>query len=1726
MDTRKYGSPLGRDIGTSKATKGRGWKGLKGQMALALAVSLWIAGGGAAWAEDVDSNTNIKVDHKSEGYNLVKDSDGTAGSGVTFTVEGPNGEVKYITSDKSGNTITVESGGKVTGSSGGAGITGGVNNNQITMAGTVKNRINGGYSVSGEVTGNQITISGSVEDYVQGGNSDSGAAKDNHVTLLADGKVKQSIHGGCGGGDDEKNTVTIKGGEVEYVYGAKSTGGDVLENEVYIQGGTVKYNVYGGSTNWNEKKASGNVVVISDGTVNAVYGGHSSDGQATGNIVTITGGTINVDVHGGESTQGQATGNIVTITGGTIKGNVYGGDSFYSQASGNTVTITGGTINGNSVNVYGGHSESSAATGNTVNLGGASLTTGIYGGYSDIGEDSITGNVLNLYGANSVGGVCNFEKITLDEKLAWNTTKPVLSAGSFSNFGGLDITAATNLTAATTPGTMTLLQGTSGNFNTLNLTYKNGTTTATAALGGTKPTSQVVKTVTGGSSVDKGVTLGYDTTHTVSIADTSKVTYTVANYANKITLGTITWNKNGTARALTAGDYTFNDSTVIDTSSFEFNTPSYIGAGDSMTLLSNATGLTAGDNIAHRQSYTNYDNYIKLNATLTGNITRTTNTLGYTATGTTLDSVDLANWNGTTTAVPAGWGSNLGENSIKAAGFTAPDVVAGESKDILTTTKDNFFNDNQITGALKYKAQATSTDTANGVALTGSESKGVKASNDGKSLVYARSNFNVSNISFGEMTWGTSRDASGTGYDYSNAAVNIDGLTFSNPEAVSDATTTLLKANSTFTQVIPETTKNISYGYSPVDGVTVDGIINGSYKTDSNAIKYTATANNATKLTFGNVEWKDTGALMTRPSNITFTGAAVDTSNIKFTNIKELEANKKMTLVKDFGTAVGMITGSKYKVGSNLLGEGHAFFENSNLLYLVTKGVDGKADASGNTEEITGGKTVKEDVIGAATDSGKAESNKANVSGNSEVTGNVIGAETTSGLLDKNEAIISGNSQINGNVTAGKTESGNAAANITKVENSMVTGNAVGAVTDTGVATGNEVNITGGSVGGDVAGATSDSGTVSQKNQASVVNANVVGNVYGGKSTSGEVNTNIANVSGGTVNGSVYGGMTDGEKKSEGNEVKLESNTKVQKDVYGGYSQQGTATGNKVTIDGAAVDGTIYGGKSKNKSDNNSVELDNGTVGAIVGGGCEEAGGNIVTITGGEVLSGVYGAKAGSSATNNTITMSGGKVNNVLYGGYADSATGITTGNTVTLYGTADVSNAGVFGGNGSDITGNVLNIGTIINDVAHSWSGGGQSVKNVANFETMNFVSVPWNKEKAAVTISDGTASDLSATKVNATTVHFTDTTSLKQGDTMTLLDEQKVAVDKRVQAGNITKESEYTAGSTLKGTGILSMDDSGNVIYKVTDKDSSDQSHNTVMGATASMAALSAGNDFVGAATEGLSMAGNTGTDGMATYANLGGGSMNVETGSHVKTHTWNAILALGHKNEKKLSTTEYGAFFEYGTGNYSTFNGDERGDGSTRYTGGGILGKWKQNNGFYVEGSLRAGSIHDDAHNVLRDGAGNPYSYDTDATYWGAHIGVGREIKLNKTDILDLYAKYFYNHRGSVSFDAGGHYDLGAVESSVLRVGTRYTVKQNDNINYYGGLAVEHEFCGRASGFADGVAIRGADISGTSVRGEIGATFRPGEKSNVTLDLNLSGFAGKKEGLTGGLSAVFHI
>ena len=408
-----------------------------------------------------------------------------------------------------------------------------------------------------------------------------------------------------------------------------------------------------------------------------------------------------------------------------------------------------------------------------------------------------------------------------------------------------------------------------------------------------------------------------------------------------------------------------------------------------------------------------------------------------------------------------------------------------------------------------------------------------------------------------------------------------------------------------------------------------------------------------------------------------------------------------------------------------------------------------------------------------------------------------------------------------------------------------------------------------------------------------------------------------------------------------------------------------------------------------------------------------------------------------------------------------------------------------------------------------------------------LTFGDVEWKETGALLTRPANIT--FAGADVDTTNINFTNIKSLEANKKMTLVSDFGNSV------GTITG-TKYKVGSTLEGTGKASLVGSDLIFTAETgtggkpDVEPQEQTHNTVMGATVSMAALSAGNDFVGAATEGLSLASNVGADGVSSFAQMGGGSMRQETGSHVDTHTWNAILALGHANKKERGTFEYGAFFEYGSGNYTTHNGDERGDGSMHYTGGGLLAKWTANHGLYVEGSLRAGSVHDDARNVLRDVQTRvPYSYETNAPYMGFHLGVGKEIALTNGNTVDVYGKYFYNRKNSVSFDvgAGDHYDLDAVTSQVVRVGARYNIKR-DKWNFYAGAAYEHELDGKAAGTASNggvsAAIRGADTSGASFRGEIGATMKPDKNSPWSLDLNVSGFAGKKQGFAGGVSVAF--
>ena len=163
------------------------------------------------------------------------------------------------------------------------------------------------------------------------------------------------------------------------------------------------------------------------------------------------------------------------------------------------------------------------------------------------------------------------------------------------------------------------------------------------------------------------------------------------------------------------------------------------------------------------------------------------------------------------------------------------------------------------------------------------------------------------------------------------------------------------KVKENFTATIGEAEyapQNVTKEYTFVKkGVTVNAKVTAKFVSqEGNVATYKVSKNMATKLTFGGVEWKEDGALLIRPDNISFSGADVDTSDLFFTNITSLTANSSMILVKDFENVVGIITGTKYYIGSSLEGKGKASLSDEDLIFTAeTEAVKTEREQTHNT---------------------------------------------------------------------------------------------------------------------------------------------------------------------------------------------------------------------------------------------------------------------------------------------------------------------------------------------------------------------------------------------------------------------------------------------------------------------------------------------------------------------------------------------------------------------------------------------------------------------------------------------------------------------------------------------------------------------------------------------------------------------------------------------------------
>lgn len=636
---------------------------------------------------------------------------------------------------------------------------------------------------------------------------------------------------------------------------------------------------------------------------------------------------------------------------------------------------------------------------------------------------------------------------------------------------------------------------------------------------------------------------------------------------------------------------------------------------------------------------------------------------------------------------------------------------------------------------------------------------------------------------------------------------------------------------------------------------------------------------------------------------------------------------------------------------------------------------------------------------------------------------------------------------------------------------------------------------------------------------------------------------NTVNINGGTVDYGIYGGYHNGVATS-GNVLSNDNTVTIGaafvgsniNDIYGGYARSEnpwsmTASDNTVTINGGTAR-YVYGGLAK--------------VTGMTGSGTATASGNIINLNGGFISSIVGGYASADvlpgthTASGNAVNISGGTVFNEVFGGYvgAPNGYGLATNNIVTISGSPDLTTAYLYGGylssttSGEAFTGNTLNIET-----------SGLTAQEIRNFQYLNFYLPSSLSAGDTVLTVTGTA-DLTGSSGRSSVINvgIDGSSSLLQiGDTITLIDAGALITNSGLNSS--------ASGTGMQGvTLVYNFDittENNNKLLATVSADAAptvnEQSKALSEGFVSGMGMVTQGADV--AAGQGMDSAvsaakgGATGGGGaVAGFGAVSGGSTRYNTGSHVDVHSASLMTGLAWGANVPLGRLTFGPFIEYGTGSYDTYNSfsgaaSVEGDGSTRYLGGGVLGRMDLADAgpghIYVEASARAGKLYNEYESSdLRDASGRSAEYDSSSLYYGMHLGTGYVCNMTENASLDLSGKYFWTRQegDSVTLSTGDPIDFKDVDSSRLRLGSRFSYMVNEYITPYIGAAYEYEFDGKARASTNGYDMKAPSMGGATGIGELGIVYTPSVSLPVSLDFGLQDAVGKREGVTGSLQIKY--
>lgn len=258
---------------------------------------------------------------------------------------------------------------------------------------------------------------------------------------------------------------------------------------------------------------------------------------------------------------------------------------------------------------------------------------------------------------------------------------------------------------------------------------------------------------------------------------------------------------------------------------------------------------------------------------------------------------------------------------------------------------------------------------------------------------------------------------------------------------------------------------------------------------------------------------------------------------------------------------------------------------------------------------------------------------------------------------------------------------------------------------------------------------------------------------------------------------------------------------------------------------------------------------------------------------------------------------------------------------------------------------------------------------------------------------------------------------------------------------------------------------------------------------------------------------------------FITMSANNQKLDTGSHVDLKAWNMNLGFAKKINNNSGKLLIAPVIEYGRGSYDSYlDNGTHGDGDAHFWGAGLMAKQLNDDGLYYEGSLRAGRMSTDYQSAVAGGI----KYDSDTTYYAAHLGMGKVVQLNDKDTLDYYGKLFYTRQqgDKVTVGTGATYDFDATTSLRTRLGARYTHQLSEKNAFYAGLAWQHEFDGESNAIV-ATTLGSASAPAPSMKGDTGIMelgWRVNNSDKFELGLGVNGSVGKQKGVGFNLSLNF--